>query len=405
MNLRSSLFIISIFIISSCGGGGGGGGESTPTPPTPPANSAPTFVTVGTIAVAENTTAIGTVTATDADGDTLTYSLTGDDTSLITIDSGTGVLSFNTAPDFENPASASGDNDYSIIVVASDGSATGSVGVVVSVTDVDENSAPVFTSSDSFAAAENQTAIGTVTATDADGDSISFTVSGSELEITSAGVLTFASAPDYETQSSYTATVTASDGTDSDTQNITVTVTDVDENTSSLDVQIIDEGSVATIWGGESSLFFFDELNDYQSCKSDSCQSVDYSYVDSGSDRGDVLEVRYTSNAGHAGLVVGPTAGVNLSDYSEGSLSFDIKVLNKGTDNLSNGFLVKVESDTQNSGELPVNDISANGQWESIDFPVSALTQSGALNLSNITVPMVFFPSFQTGENLVYQID
>ena len=79
-----------------------------------------------------------------------------------------------------------------------------------------------------------------------------------------------------------------------------------------------------------------------------------------------MLEVRYTSNAGHAGLVVGPTAGVNLSDYSEGSLSFDIKVVNKGTDNLPNGFLVKVESDTQNSGELPVNDISANGQWESI---------------------------------------
>jgi len=408
MNLRSSLLITSIFIISSCGGGGGGGGGSTPTPPTPPtppANNAPTFANVGTIAVAENTTAIGTVTATDADGDTLTYSLTGDDTSLITIDSGTGVLSFNTAPDFENPGSASGDNNYSITVVASDGSATGSVGIVVSVTDVDENSAPVITSSNTFTAAENQTAIGTVTATDADGDSITFQVSGSELAITSGGVLTFISPPDYETKSTYTETVTASDGTDSDTQDITVVVTDVDENTSNLDVQIIDEGSVATIWGGESSLFFFDELNGYQSCKSDSCQSVDYSYVDSGSDRGDVLEVRYTSNAGHAGLVVGPTAGVNLSDYSEGSLSFDIKVVNKGTDNLPNGFLVKVESDTQNSGELPVNDISANGQWESIDFPVSALTQSGALNLSNITVPMVFFPSFQTGENLVYQID
>jgi endoglucanase Acf2 len=405
MNYKSSLFLVLTFIITSCGGGGGGGGSSTPTPPTPPANNAPTFTNVGTIAVAENTTAIGTVTAADVDRDTLSYSLTGDDASLISIGSSTGELTFNTAPDFENPGSLSGDNNYSITVVASDGSATGSVGVVVSVTDVDENSAPVITSSNSFTAAENQTAIGTVTATDADGDSITFQVSGSELAITSAGVLTFVSAPDYETKSTYTETVTAFDGSLVGTQDITVTVTDVDENTSNLDVQIIDEGTVASIWGGESSLFFFDELNGYQSCKSDSCQSVDYSYVDSGSDRGDVLEVRYTSNAGHAGLVVGPSAGVNLSDYSEGSLSFDIKVVNKGTDNLPNGFLVKVESDTQNSGELPVNDISANGQWESIDFPVSALTQSGALNLSNITVPMVFFPSFQTGENLVYQID
>ena len=83
--------------------------------------------------------------------------------------------------------------------------------ITVNVTDVNDN-APVFTSSATFSAAENQTAIGTVTATDADGDSVTFTVSGSELAITSAGVLTFASAPDYETKSTYTATVTASDG-------------------------------------------------------------------------------------------------------------------------------------------------------------------------------------------------
>ena len=51
----------------------------------------------------------------------------------------------------------------------------------------------------------------------------------SELSITSAGVLTFASAPDYETKSSYTATVTATDGTNSTDQSVTVTVTDVDD--------------------------------------------------------------------------------------------------------------------------------------------------------------------------------
>ena len=66
---------------------------------------------------------------------------------------------------------------------------------------------PVFTSGATFSAAENQTSIGTVTATDADsGDSVTFTVSGSELAITSGGVLSFASAPDYETKASYTAT-------------------------------------------------------------------------------------------------------------------------------------------------------------------------------------------------------
>ena len=177
------------------------------------------------------------------------------------------------------------------------------------------------------------------------------------------------------------------------------------EQTEDLDVHVIGDGAVAEIWGGDDNLFFFDELNGYQSCKSDSCPSVDWSYVDSGSSRGSVLEVVYKANAGHAGLVVGPSASVNLSDYSEGNLSFDIKVTNKGDDNLPNGFLVKVESGSQNSGELAVEGIIADGSWETVNFPVSKLTQSGVLNLSAITVPIVFFPSFQTGENLVYQID
>ena len=86
----------------------------------------------------------------------------------------------------------------------------------------DYNYAPTISSSATFSAAENQTAIGSVTATDADGDSLTYSISGSEINISSSGVLTFATAPDYETKNSYTATVTVSDGTDSVTQAITV---------------------------------------------------------------------------------------------------------------------------------------------------------------------------------------
>ena len=45
----------------------------------------------------------------------------------------------------------------------------------------------------------------------------------------SSGVLTFNSAPDYETKNSYSVTATASDGTNSPTQAITVNVTDVND--------------------------------------------------------------------------------------------------------------------------------------------------------------------------------
>ena len=179
----------------------------------------PVFTSSATFSAAENQTAIGTVTATDANGDSVTFTVSGSELAITSA----GVLTFASAPDYETKSS------YTATVTASDGTNSTTQNITVNVTDVNEN-APVFTSSATFSAAENQTAIGTVTATDADGDSVTFTVSGSELEITSAGVLTFASAPDYETKSSYTATVTASDGTNSTTQNITVNVTDVNEN-------------------------------------------------------------------------------------------------------------------------------------------------------------------------------
>ena len=104
-------------------------------------------------------------------------------------------------------------------------------------------------SSASFSALENQTSIGTVTATDIDTDdsSIIFSVSGSELSITSGGVLTFVSAPDYETKSSYTATITATDGTNSSTQDITVKINDINEKPiiTSDAIYLVDENQTA----------------------------------------------------------------------------------------------------------------------------------------------------------------
>ena len=43
-------------------------------------------------------------------------------------------------------------------------------------------------------------------------------------------MLTFVSAPDYETKATYTATVTASDGVNSNTQNITVNITNDEDD-------------------------------------------------------------------------------------------------------------------------------------------------------------------------------
>ena len=183
-------------------------------------NAAPTIGSSATFSAAENQTAIGSVTATDADGDSLTYSVSSSEINI----SSSGVLSFATAPDYETKTS------YTATVTVSDGTVSTTQDITVNVTDVNDNVAPTIGSSATFSAAENQTAIGSITATDADSDSLTYSISGSEINISSSGVLSFASAPDYETKNSYTATVTVSDGTASPTQDITVNITDVNDN-------------------------------------------------------------------------------------------------------------------------------------------------------------------------------
>ena len=188
-------------------------------------NDAPSIDLASTIQVEENQVAVTTVSVSDVDGDELSLTLGGADADSFNL-STENVITFKEAPDYETKTS------YSITLTLTDGTETVTKDVTITIIDVEENgNAPVITSSASFSADENQTAIGTVTATDADGDTITYSISGSEININSStGVLTVASAPDYESKSSYTATVTASDGTNSTTQAITVNVTNVNDN-------------------------------------------------------------------------------------------------------------------------------------------------------------------------------
>ena len=195
---------------------------------------------------AENTTAVTTVTATDADlpGQMLTYSISGGlDATGFTIDSATGALSFLTAPDFESPTDNGGNNVYDVQVTVSDG--TGGTDVqdlAVSVTAVNDN-IPVITSDGGGATAaismaENSADATTVTASDADlpADTLTYSITGgadaAKFTIDSVtGDLRFLLPPDFETPTDvglnnvYNVTVQVSDGTFSDSQAIAVTIT------------------------------------------------------------------------------------------------------------------------------------------------------------------------------------
>ena len=102
--------------------------------------------TTSSFSVSERSTTATTVSATDPTGDTLTYSLTGDDSGLFSISS-SGVITFNSATDYESPADGGANNVYQLTVNVTDGTNTNAKTILVTVANVADSAAPAFTSS------------------------------------------------------------------------------------------------------------------------------------------------------------------------------------------------------------------------------------------------------------------
>lgn len=101
-------------------------GSSPPPPPAPPppaSNVAPVITSAAQVNVQENVSGVAfTVTASDANGDTLSFSIVGGaDAALLRINAQTGGVSFVTPPDFEAPADDGRDNSYRARVRVEDG--------------------------------------------------------------------------------------------------------------------------------------------------------------------------------------------------------------------------------------------------------------------------------------------
>jgi CSLREA domain-containing protein len=215
------------------------------------ANDAPIIASHGggaaaAVNILENSTAVATVSATDADlpTPTLVYSVVGGvDAARFMIDASTGELRFAAAPDFEAPSDAGGDNVYDVTVLVDDGAGgTDTQSIAVTVTAANDNS-PIIAGGAAAAVnvVENGTTVTTVSATDADlpTPTLVYSISGGAdaarftIDV-STGVLTFAVPPDFEApmdagrDNVYDVTVQVDDGAGgADTQAVSVTVTPV----------------------------------------------------------------------------------------------------------------------------------------------------------------------------------
>ncbi len=123
------LVALTPLLLTSCGGGGSGGGGTPPT-----VNAPPTFTSLQTASVAENTNAAYQATATDPNSDALTFAVDGGaDAARFSI-TAAGALRFNAAPDYDLPGDANGDNVYTVQLRVSDASASATQTVNITVT-------------------------------------------------------------------------------------------------------------------------------------------------------------------------------------------------------------------------------------------------------------------------------
>jgi Ca2+-binding RTX toxin-like protein len=119
----------------------------------------------------ENSTVVTTVTATELDaGQVLTYSISGGaDAGLFSIDENTGVLSFISAPNFEAPTDAGGNNVYDVVVQVSDGIAVDTQALAVTVTNAQEGQSGAPVISDLTPTRTQQLSVNTASIADPDG--------------------------------------------------------------------------------------------------------------------------------------------------------------------------------------------------------------------------------------------
>jgi hypothetical protein len=212
-------------------------------------NHAPVLAQPNNMTVNEGATADQALSATDSDGNPLTFTLVSGPTyaTVSTTSPGTGTAAGNIhlAPGFSDAGTASAS------VRASDGSLSDTKSLTITVNDV--NRAPVLNAIANMTVNEGVTADQTITGSDADGNALTFSkVTGPAfMTVTTTNATTgnVHLAPGFSDAGTYSASASASDGTLANNQSFTITVNNVDRAPvmNAIANQTVAEGATADV--------------------------------------------------------------------------------------------------------------------------------------------------------------
>jgi len=185
---------------------------------TPPINHAPVLSSIGNKSTNENQAMAFTVSATDPDNNTLTYSVSNRPSGS-SFNSTTRTFSWT--PDYNQSGT------YNVTFTVSDGTLTDTETITIAVYDI--NRAPVLSSIGNKSTNENQAMTFTISAVDPDNDPLTYSTqnmpSGAIFNNTTR---TFTWTPTYTQSGTYNLTFIVSDSELTDTEAITITVNNVE---------------------------------------------------------------------------------------------------------------------------------------------------------------------------------
>ncbi len=208
-------------------------------------NQEPVLAVIGAQSVNENELLTINVSASDADGTTPSFSTSTLPTGAGFVDNSDGTGALTWTPDFTQAGG------YSVTFYTTDGTATDSEVVAITVTNV--NQEPVLAVIGAQSVNENELLTINVSASDADGTTPSFSTStlptGAGFVDNSDGTGALTWTPDFTQAGGYSVTFYTTDGTATDSEVVAITVTNVNQEPvlAVIGAQSVNENELLTI--------------------------------------------------------------------------------------------------------------------------------------------------------------
>ncbi|MBI5872162.1 hypothetical protein HZB88_03690 [archaeon] len=186
-------------------------------------NNCPVLETISDISVDEGELVTITASASDEDGDALTYS----------ISESYGNIAFSGANPWTWQTGEEDDGSYTATVSVSDGecSVSQTVEIIVNEISAEVNNCPVLTYIEDIEADEEDTITISASAIDADGDALSYSLAENYSNISFTGSNPWTWETDESDSGEYVITVTVTDGLCSDSQDVNIEIEDTEEET------------------------------------------------------------------------------------------------------------------------------------------------------------------------------